>query len=404
MEKEKVAPSDDSPEQGAAAVASESVPPASEAAPPTSTTPVTESATTTAPVQRAAAVEDEDEESDWEDLDEVLDDFSAAKQDKTKDDVAPITGTSAAADAATDTPTSHQTQSRDTNTSETGIDEEAFLKQLEAGMAEMVGGGGSGGVSGGGGGGAPDEAAMADQWSALEKQLEASGMQPEDLLKQLMGDMLNLGGDGAGDAAGSTSSAPAPSSAAADQFSLGGGSKGGGGEEDFQSKIQKTMERMQDSGDRATSAAQDSSESGVGDELLAKMLKAMESGVGEGDEPDLMKVFMEMMEDLSHKEMLYEPMMELHTKFGPWLEANRGKVEAGEMERYENQAKIVGEIVGKFDEPGYSDQNADDKAYIWERMQKMQDAGNPPDELISNPVTDEVKNQLGADVPGCPQQ
>jgi peroxin-19 len=236
-------------------------------------------------------------------------------------------------------------------------------------MAEMVGeGGGPPGLGGAGG-----ESGMAEQWDALEKQLEASGMQPEDLLKQLMGDMLNLGGDGAGDGDGgsSTASAPAPAAAAAgssqatDQFSLGGGG------DDFQSKIQKTMERMQDSGNRATTAAQGDEDKGVGDELLAKMLKAMESGVGEGDEPDLMKVFMEMMEDLSHKEMLYEPMKELHTKFGPWLKDNKGKVEQGEMERYELQAKIVGEIVNKFDEPGYSDKNAEDKAYIWERMQKV---------------------------------
>ena len=226
-------------------------------------------------------------------------------------------------------------------------------------MAEMVGS-------------ADQEPGMADQWSALEKQLEASGMQPEDLLKQLMGDMLNLGGEEGGApaaaAAGpSSSSQTQPAATASDPFSI----TSKAGEEDFQSKIQKTMERMQDSGNRATTAAQGDDDKGVGDDLLAKMLKAMESGVGEGDEPDLMKVFMDMMEDLSHKEMLYEPMKELHTKFGPWLRENREKVSKEELERYELQAGIVGEIVNKFDEPGYSDQNAEDKAYIWERMQKV---------------------------------
>jgi hypothetical protein len=35
----------------------------------------------------------------------------------------------------------------------------------------------------------------------------------------------------------------------------------------------------------------------------------------------------------------------------------------------------------------------------------MQDAGNPPDELIANPATEEIKNQLGgAEGAACPQQ
>lgn len=263
-----------------------------------------------------------------------------------------------------------------------GIDEEAFLKQLEAGMAEMVGPGGA--AAGAGAGESADqegvESKMEEQWDALEKQLEASGMQPEDLLKQLMGDMMNLGGEGGGVGEGSAgpgagagvgAGASPPAGPSGDQFAIGGNKPG---EEDFQSKIQRTMERMQDSGDKATSAAQGGDgDAGVGDELLAKMMKAMESGAGDGEggEPDLMKIFMEMMEDLSHKEMLYEPMKELHTKFGPWLRDNKGKVEEEEMEKYELQAKIVEEIVNKFDEPGYSDQKPDDKAYIWERMQKV---------------------------------
>lgn len=299
----------------------------------------------------------------------------------------PTTAAAAATDTASPAPGPSQPPPQDADG--TGMDEEAFLKQLEASMAEMVGGPGAAGAGGAAGTGAAPaagadqggiESKMEEQWDALEKQLEASGMQPEELLKQLMGDMLNLGGDGEGAGAAGAGAAPAPAPAAAaaaaaapagDQSS---GSKAGG-EEDFQTKIQRTMERMQDSGDRATSAVQGGEgETGVGDELLEKMLKAMESGAGgEGGEADLMKVFMEMMEDLSQKEMLYEPMKELHTKFGPWLKENKGKVEEEEMERFELQARIVEEIVNKFDEPGFSDQNPDDKAYIWERMQKVCD-------------------------------
>src|SRR5699024_1825605 len=127
---------------------------------------------------------------------------------------------------------------------------------------------------------------------------------------------------------------------------------------------------MKESGDKATAAATEDDT----DDLLAQLLKAVESGAaGAGDDGDLSKMFMGMMEQLSNKEMLYEPMKELDTKFGPWIEQNKGKgkVPDEEMERYETQAKIVKEIVAKFDEPGYTDKDSKCRDYVWGKMQEV---------------------------------
>lgn len=281
------------------------------------------------------------------------------------------------------------------------FDEDAFLKELEKNMASMMGDGGAAAALAGAGTGAgagaaagtgPSGAAGADfsnfQQSleggadAFAKQLEDSGIPPGDFLKQLLADvMAEEGGSGAGiDAAAglsgatpSSAPAPAPAPASAATASSTSGANSDQPAESFNEAIQRTMERMQDSGNRATEAA--STDDGLSEDMLAQLLKAVEAGASGGGEDggDLTKMFMGMMEQLSNKEMLYEPMKELDGKFGPWIEKNKAedKVPVADMERYETQARIVKQIVTKFEETGYSDEDPKCREYVWERMQEV---------------------------------
>lgn len=138
-------------------------------------------------------------------------------------------------------------------------------------------------------------------------------------------------------------------------------------EESFQETIKKTMERMQASGDKATAAAVEEES----DDFLAEMLKQMQSSGGEGSDDDFSKMLMGMMEQLTNKEILYEPMKELDDKFPAWLEKNQGKTPKDDLERYLEQKKLVREIVGKFEEKGYSDENVEMREYIVDRMQRV---------------------------------
>ncbi|KAL1952482.1 hypothetical protein VTO42DRAFT_5279 [Malbranchea cinnamomea] len=372
----------------------------------TTTTSTTGDKTTTLDDAAAAAqsqpvAKAEDEESDWEELDEVLDDFSKPKpvssqQQQLQQQQQQHHHQGQAA-------TKQKADSEGNN--EPDLDEEEILKQLEAGMAELLkGAGGASGSSADGSGNAPGD----DTWSALADELSKSGMQPGDLMKLMLGE--EFGGGGSGDAAGGKSGSGGTAAAAAggrDSSSQGkeGGSSSpssSAGPTSFQETIRKTIERMQESGDKATAAASE----GDGDDLLLQVLKAMEAGgAADADDENLDKIFMGIMEQLSNKELLYEPMKELHDKFGPWLKENREKISKEELERYEEQASLVAEIVAKFEEKGYSDDNPQHKSYVWERMQKMQAAGNPPEDLVSNPLNDaEIQKALTGDMPGCPQQ
>jgi len=139
----------------------------------------------------------------------------------------------------------------------------------------------------------------------------------------------------------------------------------------FQDTIRKTMERMQNSGDSATAAATSSSNE---DDILAQMLKEMEkNGMGgeSGGEEDFNGMLMGMMEQLTNKDILYEPMKDLNDKYPAWIEKNGQSVSKDDLKRYQEQQVLVKEIVARFERQGYTDENQQDRDYIVERMQKV---------------------------------
>eukprot|EP00899_Mesostigma_viride_P018515 jgi/Mesvir1/26665/Mv20450-RA.1 len=84
----------------------------------------------------------------------------------------------------------------------------------------------------------------------------------------------------------------------------------------------------------------------------------------------------DMMRQLLSKEMMYEPLMEIGDRYPGWLEANSGKLSAGELRRYERQHELIREILSVYDSrPG-------DFSRIVELMQQMQECGQPPEEIV----------------------
>jgi len=138
--------------------------------------------------------------------------------------------------------------------------------------------------------------------------------------------------------------------------------------ESFHDTIARTMARMKESGAEIDTEMADSNT----DDFLGEMLKQMQGVAGEGgSEEDFSKMLMGMMEQLTNKEILYEPMKELDDKFPGWLAENEDKQTPEEFARYREQAQLVREIVEKFDEPTYKDSNESDRTYIVDRMQKV---------------------------------
>jgi len=141
---------------------------------------------------------------------------------------------------------------------------------------------------------------------------------------------------------------------------------------DFQSTIRKTMDRMKASSDSATAATPDNESDA--EDMIANLLKEMQAANGgadgEGDD-SFSKMLLGMMEQLTNKEILYEPMKELDQKFPGWLEEKKGTLSEEDRDRYTAQRGLVREIVGRFEREGYSDGNAEDREFIVEKMQKV---------------------------------
>tara|TARA_R110002003_G_scaffold52_17_gene4468 strand:+ start:6656 stop:7576 length:921 start_codon:yes stop_codon:yes gene_type:complete len=280
-------------------------------------------ATTTAPPPDIAS---DPEEDDLSDLDDVLDEFANTKIDS-----------KAPAPKAQDAPSaSGPGRPEDMSPADLLLeDEDAFAKQLQKEMEQLLGQG-------------------------------DFGKQFEDIMKEMSQEMGGANPLAADPASASTSkeagkAKEAPSAASPETAAK--------AEKSFQETIKKTMERMQTSGDAAGAAAASSSQ----DDMLAQMLASMESGGfgGEGNDEDFSKILMGMMEQLTNREILYEPMKELNDKFPKWMENNAEKCDKADLERYREQAVLVKEITERFERKGYSDGNAGDREYIVERMQKV---------------------------------
>ncbi|KAK8145846.1 Peroxisome chaperone and import receptor [Beauveria asiatica] len=291
-------------------------------------------APTSAPPAAAVADVPDPDEDDLDDLDDMLDDFSTVKIDSKK----PLeTPAAPAAAAAAGGPAPGAGAKTEDPVNPKDITEEDFAKQLQAGMANLL--------------------------SELEKSPEMQA-EFESMFKGMAA--ATEGGAASVDAA-----ATADAAAATD--------------ESFQDTIRRTMERMQTSGEQATAAAASGGSDGFMSELLKQMTSSGGAGAdGEGGEEEFSKMLMGMMEQLTNKEILYEPMKELHDKFPAWLLANREKTPAEDLKRYQDQHALVDEIVARFEASTYSDSNAADREYIVERMQKMQELGSPPSDLVGD--------------------
>ena len=237
--------------------------------------------------------------------------------------------------------------------------EDDFAKQLQAGMAEMMRELESN----------PD---MAKQFEELMGG-QLSDINNESANHGIIEEAKSLSGDNAGSAAsvGESTSTPGPS---------------------FQDSIKRTMDRMRQSNESA-SAANAPPGKGSEEDFMTQMLNeiAQGGGGGEGNPEDAFSnMLLGMMEQLTNKEILYEPMKELDAKFPAWLSerepgsSKESTITEDARSKYKEQQVLVHEIVQRFEKPNYSDQNSQDREFIVEKMQKMQAAGAPPSDLVGD--------------------
>ncbi|XP_037132183.1 peroxisomal biogenesis factor 19 [Syngnathus acus] len=126
--------------------------------------------------------------------------------------------------------------------------------------------------------------------------------------------------------------------------------------------------------------------SGLAGDDLVKALEGLGldeggEGGGAGDDANVLPIMQSIMQNLLSKEVLYPSLKEITAKYPEWLEANKSSLSPEDAQRYEQQAKVMGEICQHFEK----EENGD-KVFegIMDLMQKLQDLGQPPKELAGD--------------------
>ncbi|KAI0699770.1 Pex19 protein [Cerioporus squamosus] len=304
------------------------------------------------------------EDEDLDDLDDVLQQFNAPL----KPTAQPLAASSTA--PPKDTPTS-STQAKSVDPL-AGIDED-FARELTKGMESLF----RDIAQGAGLDDIPDlgkeaedatdeerERAFKAAWEAMLVEGMNGTMNPEDLLG-------GLGAAGAGKAKAKAGEAKASGSGSVPSASAGAAT------DSFQENIRRAMDKLKESDQKAGEAAAQGSD-GLED-IFSRMRGDLDS---EESEEELKGILESMMSQLMSKEVLYEPLKELHDKFPSYLKDNDATLSSEDKTRYASQSKVVAQIVATFEDPSYSDDDPQKGMKVVELMQQMQEFGSPPAEIM----------------------
>ncbi|KAI0354082.1 Pex19-domain-containing protein [Trametes cingulata] len=302
------------------------------------------------------------EEEDLDDLDDVLEQFKAPPKPAAK-------AATAATSSVSPTPPTKEGSSSQAPTTQSsaekkpdpfgleGLDDD-FARELTKGMESLFRD-----IAQGAGLEDIPNLAEAEDGTTDEERAKAFKAAWEAMLVEGMNGAMSaeeVASKGKAAEAATGSSAPAPS----------------GSTDSFQDNIRKAMERMKESDRKADEAT-------AKGEGLEDIFSRLAGDIDATDSEDELKGLLEnMMSQLMSKEVLYEPLKELHDKFPSYLQDNASKLSAEDKTRYEAQSKVVAQIVATFEDPSYTDDDPQKGLKVVELMQEMQEYGSPPSEIM----------------------
>lgn len=150
-------------------------------------------------------------------------------------------------------------------------------------------------------------------------------------------------------------------------------------EDPFQKAIRQAMDKLKSSDDALKADSQNLSQDDTLDNLLSSLRDLnLEGEDGEG----LESMLENMMSQLMSKEILYDPLKELDTKYPEYLAKHRSSLPKEDLDRYTAQSAKVSEIVAIFERSTYSDDDATQVNEILKLMNEMQSYGSPPAEIM----------------------
>ncbi|KZT71207.1 Pex19-domain-containing protein [Daedalea quercina L-15889] len=239
-----------------------------------------------------------------------------------------------------------------------GLDED-FMRELTQGMESLMREMVSGADLKADGTNAAGPSAEGEKQTDEKQQTEALNAAWEKMFVESMNGALNMESQSAGasDSVGSGSGAPPQ-------------------QDSFEASIRKAMEKLKESESNLKGAG------GSVDDLMAQLGEGLDDlDAGEADE--LQKVLENMMTEMMSKDILYEPLKELHDKFPSYLKEHDSTLSADDKKRYDAQYTCASKLVAVFDDPTYSDTDPEKGTQVIKLMTEMQSHGSPPADIMA---------------------
>ncbi|KAJ2613682.1 Peroxisome chaperone and import receptor [Coemansia sp. RSA 1365] len=157
----------------------------------------------------------------------------------------------------------------------------------------------------------------------------------------------------------------------------------------FQDKINATMAKLKDSATQADAESSNlGNESQIPDDELMRQLDTLADDV---------------VGQLMSKDLLQQPLQQLENAYPKYLENNKATLPKKDLQRYQQQYAYVKQILALFKKA--KDDSIGKDPQILELMQKMQDCGEPPSELLKLLAPDMELDETGEvkvpEVPNC---
>ncbi|OMO52487.1 Pex19 protein [Corchorus olitorius] len=140
------------------------------------------------------------------------------------------------------------------------------------------------------------------------------------------------------------------------------------------------------------------------EELAGSQLSYLLSSVANlshpGESVDMESIVETMMQQLLSKDILHEPMKEIGERYPQWLEDHKTSLSKEDYERYSRQYELIKELNGVYE----NDPN--NFTRIVDLMQKMQECGQPPNDIVQELAPEFDLSSLGQLTPDMldPQQ
>lgn len=165
--------------------------------------------------------------------------------------------------------------------------------------------------------------------------------------------------------------------------------------QNFDSVMKDTMERLKKSGENIDEQLKNDPSSSNPEDMLTQLLAGLGGGAGDGDF-DMSKLLTDMLEQLSSKDVLYEPIKDLNTKFPEFLKEQKDKLPEDEHARYTKQFEVTNDIMALFESPDFDNESTEKREEVNKLLESLQELGNPPTELVGDAKDFPGLGDLGA--------